>query len=49
MEIMVLYLVQLYPLYALGLYDTLEARRIQYIVWAMTTPVVFYGGLTFLI
>ncbi len=48
MEIMVLYLVQLYPLYARGLYDSVEARRIQYLVWAMTTPVVFYGGLTFL-
>ncbi len=48
MEIMVLYLVQLYPLYATGQYDTVEARRIQYVVWAMTTPVVFYGGLTFL-
>lgn len=48
MEIMVLYLVQLYPMYALGLYKSIEARRIQYIVWAMATPVVFYGGLTFL-
>ncbi len=49
MEIMVLYLVQLYPMYALGLQDSLEARRIQYLVWALTTPVVFYGGLTFMV
>lgn len=49
MEIMVLYLVQLYPMYALGLYNSIEARRIQYVVWAMATPVVFYGGLTFLV
>ncbi len=48
MVIMELYLVQLYPLYARGLYDSFEARRIQYLVWAMCTPVVFYGGLTFL-
>ena len=48
MEIMVLYLVQLYPLYSLGLYNSLEVRRIQYLVWAMATPAVFYGGLSFL-
>lgn len=47
MEIMVLYLVQLYPMYALGQSHSMEARRIQYIVWTMATPVVFYGGLTF--
>jgi len=49
MEIMVLYLVQLYPAYSLGLFDTTTIRRIQYIVWALTTPVVFYGGSTFLV
>ncbi len=49
MEIMVLYLVQLYPAYSLGLYDTVTIRRIQFIVWALTTPVVFYGGSTFLV
>jgi heavy metal translocating P-type ATPase len=48
MEIMVLYLVQLYPAYSLGLYATTTIRRIQYVVWALTTPVVFYAGSTFL-
>lgn len=48
MEIMVLYLVQLYPFYALGIYDTQVVRRLHYAVWALATPVVFYGGYTFL-
>jgi P-type Cu+ transporter len=49
MEIMVLYLVQLYPAYSTGLFHTLAIRRIQYVVWILATPVVFYGGATFLI
>ena len=49
MEIMVLYLVQLYPAYSLGFYTTTTIRRIQYVVWVLTTPVVFFGGYTFLI
>ncbi|HEX7556095.1 MAG TPA: heavy metal translocating P-type ATPase [Leptolinea sp.] len=49
MQVMILYLVQLYPLYSLGLSSSPEVRRIQYMVWALTTPVLFFGGLTFLI
>ena len=49
MQVMVLYIVQLYPLYAMGLSNSLAVRRIQYMVWALTTPVLFFGGVTFLI
>ena len=44
MQIMLLYLEWLYPLYADGSYDTTETRRLQYVVWAMATPVLFIGG-----
>jgi len=44
MQIMLLYLEWLYPLYAAGDFDTAETRRLQYVVWAMATPVLFIGG-----
>jgi heavy metal translocating P-type ATPase len=48
MQIMVLYLVQLYPLYATGQFDDPNLRRLQYLVWILATPVMFIGGLSFL-
>ncbi len=48
MQVMMLYLVQLYPLYALGQFQSSEVRRIQYMVWLLATPILFFGGLTFL-
>ena len=48
MQIMILYLVQLYPLYAQGNFNTSDVRNIQYIVWVLATPVMFYGGSSFL-
>lgn len=48
MQVMMLYLVQLYPLYALKQFQETTVLRIQYAVWALATPVLFFGGLTFL-
>ena len=48
MQVMMLYLVQLYPLYALGQFQSVNVRRIQYMVWLLATPLLFFGGLTFL-
>jgi heavy metal translocating P-type ATPase len=48
MQVMLLYLVQLYPLYAAGQFDSQPVRNMQYLVWALATPVMFVGGLSFL-
>jgi heavy metal translocating P-type ATPase len=48
MQVMLLYLVQLYPLYAAGQYNDPSVRRLQYLVWVLATPVMFIGGLSFL-
>lgn len=48
MQVMLLYLVQLYPLYAAGQFNDPEVRRLQYLVWILATPVMFIGGLSFL-
>jgi len=48
MQVMILYLVQLYPLYAAGQFDSPAARRMAYLVWALATPVVAWGGSSFL-
>lgn len=48
MQVMMLSLVHLYPAYAAGGFDTPSIRSVQYLVWFLTTPVLFYGGLTFL-
>jgi heavy metal translocating P-type ATPase len=47
-QIMMLYLTQLYPLYARHQFDAPNVRNLQYLVWALATPVMFVGGLSFL-
>jgi Cu+-exporting ATPase len=48
MQVMLLYLVQLYPLYAAQQFDSPEVRQLQYLVWALATPVLLWGGSSFL-
>ncbi|MFN2136198.1 MAG: heavy metal translocating P-type ATPase, partial [Candidatus Promineifilaceae bacterium] len=48
MQVMLLYLVQLYPLYAAGQFDSEQVRRLQYLVWLLATPVLFVGGYSIL-
>ncbi len=49
MQVMILYIIQLYPLYATGQANTLIVKRIEMVVWFMTTIVLFFGGHTFLV
>ncbi len=44
MQVMLIYLVQLYPLYASGQFDSQIVRNLQYVVWILATPVLFIGG-----
>ena len=48
MQVMLLYLVQLYPLYAVKQFDSPDVRRLQYLVWVLVTPVLLWGGSSFL-
>ena len=48
MQVMLLYIVQLYPLYAAGEFDTDQVRRLQYLVWLLATPALFIGGYSIL-
>jgi heavy metal translocating P-type ATPase len=48
MQVMFLYLEQLYPLYAAGQFNAPEVRRLQYVVWVLATPVLVFGGSSFL-
>ncbi|MFN2168231.1 MAG: heavy metal translocating P-type ATPase, partial [Anaerolineae bacterium] len=48
MQVMLLYLVQLYPRYAAGEFDQPDVRNLQYLVWALATPILFVGGWSFL-
>jgi Cu2+-exporting ATPase len=48
MQVMVLYLAQLYPAYAAGQWGTPDVRRMQYLVWLLATPVLLVGGSSFL-
>jgi heavy metal translocating P-type ATPase len=48
MQVMLLYLVQLYHLYAAGQFDAPDTRKLQYLVWVLATPVMFVGGFSFL-
>ncbi|MFN2302595.1 MAG: cation transporter, partial [Anaerolineales bacterium] len=49
MQIMMIYLTQLYPLYNRGEYNSQNVRNLQYLVWALATPALFIGGSNFLI
>jgi len=49
MQVMLIYLVQLYPLYASGAFDTENVRNLQYVVWVLATPALFVGGFSFLL
>jgi heavy metal translocating P-type ATPase len=44
MQVMGLYLEFLYSAYNLGQFDSPEVRRLQYMVWFLATPVLFFGG-----
>jgi len=48
MQVMLLYLVQLYPRYAGGEFDLPVVREMQFLAWGLSTPVLFYGGISFL-
>jgi Cu2+-exporting ATPase len=48
MQVMLIYLVQLYPLYAAEQFDNPDVRKLQYVAWALTTPVLLVGGSSFI-
>ena len=48
MQVMILYLVQLYPLYARGEFNSTTVRREEYVVWLAASVVLFFGGQTFI-
>jgi heavy metal translocating P-type ATPase len=48
MQVMLLYIVQLYPLYAAGQFSAPDVRRLQVLAWLLATPVLLYGGSSFL-
>jgi heavy metal translocating P-type ATPase len=48
MQVMLLSIGRLYPLYHAGEYDTPEVRRLQFVMWVLATPVLFVGGSSFL-
>ncbi len=48
MQIMLLYLVQLYPQYAAGNFNVPDVRDLQYVCWALATPILLVGGSSFL-
>jgi heavy metal translocating P-type ATPase len=49
MQVMGLSLVHLYPAYQSGNFDAPDVRSVQVLAWLLATPVLFYGGLSFLI
>jgi len=48
MQVMLLYLVQLYPLYAAGQFATPEVRKLEILASVLTMPVLLFGGRSFL-
>ncbi|MDK2980489.1 MAG: P-type Cu+ transporter [Chloroflexota bacterium] len=44
MQVMLIYLVQLYPRYVRGEFNAPGVRNLQYLVWGLTTPILLYGG-----
>jgi heavy metal translocating P-type ATPase len=47
MQIELLYFELLYPVYARGGVPGPQTRLVEYIAWALATPVLFYGGSSF--
>ncbi len=48
MQVMLLYLERLYPLYNRNEFASADARTVGLIVWALATPALFFGGQSFL-
>ncbi|MEJ2301816.1 MAG: heavy metal translocating P-type ATPase metal-binding domain-containing protein [Anaerolineales bacterium] len=48
MQVMLIYLVQLYPRYAAGDFSDPEVHKLQYMIWVLATPILFVGGISFL-
>ena len=48
MQVMAVYIARLYALYAAGQFATPEARRLQVLAWLLATPVLLFGGSSFL-
>jgi heavy metal translocating P-type ATPase len=48
MQVMLIYLVQLYPLYAARQFDNPDVRKLQYVAWVLATPVLLVGGSSFI-
>ncbi len=48
MQVMFLYIELLYPKYAAGQFADPETRRIQYLAWLLATPVLVFGGSSFM-
>ncbi len=48
MQVMLLYLERLYPLYNRGQFGSPDAHTVGLIVWVLATPALFFGGQTFL-
>ncbi len=48
MQVMLLYIAQLYPRYAAGQFNAPDVRRLQYLVWILATPILLFGGSSFL-
>ncbi len=48
MQEMVLYIVRLYPAYAVGDFASQQVRLLQVLALALAAPALFYGGFTFL-
>jgi heavy metal translocating P-type ATPase len=48
MQIMIIYLVQLYQQYSAGQFNLPVVRHLQYLAWALATPILFIGGSSFL-
>ena len=44
MQVMLIYLVQLYPRYVRGEFNAPGVRNLQFLVWGLATPILLYGG-----
>ncbi len=47
MWVMILYLVQLYPLYAQGKFDNPQTQRLELLTGLLATPILIFGGFSF--